>query len=285
MRPQQWVKNGILFFPLFFAQEIGKGDKLLHVFILFVGFCLLSSCIYILNDLLDIQEDRLHPTKRFRPLAAGEISPGKAFAFMLSLLGITTVYVRYFYPAPLLENRIVLLVVAYVLLNLLYSCLLKRIQIVDAMVIACGFVIRLEAGAEAGGIDLSHWLIIMTFILSLFLAFAKRLDDLRNFFATGVVSRKNITGYTIDFLNVVLAFLSAVITIVYILYTIAPEVTDRSSPYLYLTVPFVLTGIIRYLQILLVEQSTCNPTDILLHDRTLQLTIVGWLLVFTILIY
>jgi len=110
------------------------------------------------------------------------------------------------------------------------------------MIVACGFIIRLEAGAAAGEIELSHWLIIMTFILSLFLAFAKRRDDLLNFMETGQISRKNITGYTIDYLNVILSFLSSIIAVTYILYTLSPEVTSRSSEYLYATVPFVLAG-------------------------------------------
>lgn len=152
-------------------------------------------------------------------------------------------------------------------------------------IVACGFIIRLEAGAAAGEIELSHWLIIMTFILSLFLAFAKRRDDLLNFMETGQISRKNITGYTIDYLNVILSFLSSIIAVTYILYTLSPEVTSRSSEYLYATVPFVLAGIMRYLQIILVEKSNCNPTDILLQDRTLQLTVAGWFIVFALLIY
>ena len=122
----------------------------------------------------------------------------------------------------------------------------------------------------------------MTFILSLFLAFAKRRDDLLNFMETGQISRKNITGYTIDYLNVILSFLSSIIAVTYILYTLSPEVTSRSSEYLYATVPFVLAGI---MQIILVEKSNCNPTDILLQDRTLQLTVAGWFIVFALLIY
>ena len=183
------------------------------------------------------------------------------------------------------NNQIWLLSGGYVLLNLAYTLYLKQIQIIDAMIVACGFIIRLEAGAVAGEIELSHWLIIMTFILSLFLAFAKRRDDLRNFMETGQISRKNITGYTIDYLNVILSFLSSIIAVTYILYTLSPEVTSRSSEYLYATVPFVLAGIMRYLQIILVEKSNCNPTDILLQDRTLQLTVAGWFIVFALLIW
>lgn len=200
MRPFQWVKNIILFLPMFFAQEIGDTDRLWNVAILFAGFCLLTSGVYIFNDLMDAGEDRLHPVKRFRPIASRKVSPMAALVFM-------------------------------------------------------------------------------------FLAFAKRRDDLLNFMETGQISRKNITGYTIDYLNVILSFLSSIIAVTYILYTLSPEVTSRSSEYLYATVPFVLAGIMRYLQIILVEKSNCNPTDILLQDRTLQLTVAGWFIVFALLIY
>lgn len=281
MRPAQWVKNIILFLPLFFAGEIHVTGKLLHVGLLAAGFCMLTSGVYVFNDWMDAKEDRLHPLKQYRPIASGLIAPRVAALFMLCL---------YLAAAGLfcLANAgglIGLLAAGYVGLNLAYTLRLKQVQIIDAMLVACGFIIRLEAGAIGGGIALSHWLIIMTFILSLFLAFAKRRDDLLNYMETGQISRKNITGYTLDYLNVVLSFLSAIIAVTYILYTLSPEVTARTSPYLYITIPFVLAGIMRYLQILLVEKSSCNPTDILLHDRTLQLTIAGWLTVFALLIY
>ena len=282
MRPSQWVKNIILFLPMFFAQEIGDPDRLWNVAILFAGFCLLTSGVYIFNDLMDAGEDRLHPVKRFRPIASRKVSPMAALVFMFLLYATSALCFSFMYTS---NNQIWLLSGGYILLNLAYTLYLKQIQIIDAMIVACGFIIRLEAGAAAGEIELSHWLIIMTFILSLFLAFAKRRDDLLNFMETGQISRKNITGYTIDYLNVILSFLSSIIAVTYILYTLSPEVTSRSSEYLYATVPFVLAGIMRYLQIILVEKSNCNPTDILLQDRTLQLTVAGWFIVFALLIY
>ena len=282
MRPSQWVKNIILFLPVFFAQEMADLDRLQNVAILFAGFCMLTSGVYVFNDLMDAKEDRLHPAKQFRPIAARKGSPAEAIAFMFLLYGISALC---FSLLHISSDLIWSLVGGYILLNLAYTLFLKQVQIIDAMIVACGFIIRLEAGAAAGEIELSHWLIIMTFILSLFLAFAKRRDDLRNFMETGQISRKNITGYTIDYLNVILSFLSSIIAVTYILYTLSPEVTARSSEYLYVTVPFVLAGIMRYLQIILVEKSNCNPTDILLQDRTLQLTVAGWFIVFALLIY
>lgn len=282
MRPFQWVKNIILFLPLFFAQEMGDTTKLWNVAVLFVGFCMLTSGVYVFNDVSDAGEDRLHPVKRFRPVASGKIQPATAIVLMFLLYGISALCFNFLCTN---KNLIWLLSGGYILLNLAYTRFLKQVPIIDAMIIACGFIIRLEAGAIAGEIALSHWLIIMTFILSLFLAFAKRLDDLRNFMETGQVSRKNITGYTVDYLNVILSFLSSIIAVTYILYTLSPEVTSRSSEYLYVTIPFVLAGIMRYLQVILVEKSSCNPTDIILKDRILQLTVSGWFITFALLIY
>ena len=186
MRPFQWVKNIILFLPMFFAQEIGDTDRLWNVAILFAGFCLLTSGVYIFNDLMDAGEDRLHPVKRFRPIASRKVSPMAALVFMFLLYATSALCFSFMYTS---NNQIWLLSGGYILLNLAYTLYLKQVQIIDAMIVACGFIIRLEAGAAAGEIELSHWLIIMTFILSLFLAFAKRRDDLLNFMETGQISR------------------------------------------------------------------------------------------------
>lgn len=281
MRPAQWVKNVILFLPLFFAGEINSVDKLLNVGCLLLGFCMLTSGVYVFNDLIDAKEDRLHPLKQYRPIAARQVFAWQAVLLIVLLYLLSALFISG------VENRSILWLLAggYILLNLAYTLWLKHIQILDAMIVACGFILRLEAGAVAGEVILSHWLICMTFLLSLFLAFAKRRDDLLNYIETGQISRKNITGYTMDYLNIILAFLSAIIAVIYILYTLSPEVIARTHSSLYVTIPFVLTGIMRYLQIVLVEKSNCNPTDILLRDRTLQITVIAWLVTFALLIY
>ncbi len=281
IRPTQWIKNIILFLPLFFGQEINVWDKLQNTLLLFVAFCMLTSGVYIYNDRADAKEDRLHPLKRYRPIASGAISSSKALLLMFAL------YLPAFILIFLLPDFhiISLWAIGYILLNIAYTLFLKHQTILDVIIVACGFTIRLETGAIAGNIAISHWLIIMTFILSLFLAFSKRRDDLFNYIENGQISRKNIIGYNLDYLNIILAFLSAIITVIYTLYTLSPEVVARTNDQLFLTIPFVLMGIMRYLQIILVEKSNCNPTDILLHDRFLQLTILGWLVTFTLLIY
>ena len=159
MRPFQWVKNIILFLPMFFAQEIGDTDRLWNVAILFAGFCLLTSGVYIFNDLMDAGEDRLHPVKRFRPIASRKVSPMAALVFMFLLYATSALCFSFMYTS---NNQIWLLSGGYILLNLAYTLYLKQVQIIDAMIVACGFIIRLEAGAAAGEIELSHWLIIMT---------------------------------------------------------------------------------------------------------------------------
>ena len=152
MRPFQWVKNIILFLPIFFAQEIGDTDRLWNVAILFAGFCLLTSGVYIFNDLMDAGEDRLHPVKRFRPIASRKVSPMAALVFMFLLYATSALCFSFMYTS---NNQIWLLSGGYILLNLAYTLYLKQVQIIDAMIVACGFIIRLEAGAAAGEIYLS----------------------------------------------------------------------------------------------------------------------------------
>ena len=147
MRPSQWVKNIILFLPMFFAQEIGDPDRLWNVAILFAGFCLLTSGVYVFNDLMDAGEDRLHPVKRFRPIASRKVSPMAALVFMFLLYATSALCFSFMYTS---NNQIWLLSGGYILLNLAYTLYLKQVQIIDAMIVACGFIIRLEAGAAAG---------------------------------------------------------------------------------------------------------------------------------------
>ena len=230
---------------------------------------------------MDAGEDRLHPVKRFRPIASRKVSPMAALVFMFLLYATSALCFSFMYTS---NNQIWLLSGGYILLNLAYTLYLKQVQIIDAMIVACGSSSGLKRELPPG--DRTFALADYHDIHPLPVPrFCQAPDDLLNFMETGQISRKNITGYTIDYLNVILSFLSSIIAVTYILYTLSPEVTSRSSEYLYATVPFVLAGIMRYLQIILVEKSNCNPTDILLQDRTLQLTVAGWFIVFALLIY
>jgi 4-hydroxybenzoate polyprenyltransferase len=171
-------------------------------------------------------------------------------------------------------------------MNIAYTMILKSIPIIDVMIIAIGFVIRVIVGGVSTNIYLSEWIIIMTFLLALFLAIAKRRDDVIIYQNTGVIPRKNTNRYNLDFMNQVMSVISAVTIIAYIMYTLSPDVIERfGSRYIYLTSFFVLAGIIRYLQITIVDLKSGSPTKVLFRDRFIQFCILGWIIAFFVIIY
>lgn len=280
LRPYQYTKNLFIFAPLFFhfvyTKDIGGYelfDVLFSVFLSFVLFCFLASGVYIFNDLKDIEADRAHPKKKNRPLASGAISKNTAIAIMLSFWSIS--FVGSWFISPFL----LAVFVAYFLLNLAYSLGIKHVVIVDIFIIAIGFVLRLFAGASVG-IELSHWIVIMTFLLALFLAIAKRRDDVL-LASQGLQTRKNIDGYNLEFVNAAMVFMSGAILLAYILYTIEPAMPK----YLYLNSVFVIFGIVRYMQLTFVENASSDPARILLKDRKLQICVLAWLISFGFFVY
>ncbi len=277
LRPHQYVKNLFVFAPLLFSFHF-TSTQLVDTFVAFVLFCMIASSIYVLNDLMDIKEDKKHPKKCFRPLASGKVSKSTAKILILSL-SLSALGIAYIFNLVLFS---VLLI--YFALNIAYSLKLKHITIVDIFIIATGFVLRLFAGASVINNELSMWIIILTFLLALFLAVAKRRDDV--LLATqGKETRKNIDGYNLEFVNAVMVFMSGVIVVAYILYTVSEEVIRRvNSEYLYLTSFFVILGIMRYMQITFVEQNSGSPTKLILKDRFLQITILFWLASFFVIV-
>ena len=281
LRPHQYIKNLFLFLPAFFSLQIMDVDVVLRTCIAFVAYCCMASAVYILNDYKDRETDREHPVKRLRPLAAGTIKTSTAFILMGSLV------VLGFLLSILLGKSVFYLLTAYVFINVLYSFKLKHIAVVDIFIIALGFVIRIAVGAYAAPtpIPYSKWIVLMTFLGALFLALAKRRDDVL-LAAQGQKVRKSIDGYNLEFINGAMIIMASVLIVAYISYTIAPEIQENfGSEFLYLTVAFVILGVLRYLQISFVEERSGNPTKILLTDLFLQITIVAWLLSFVILIY
>ena len=240
----------------------------------FFAFCCIASSVYIFNDLMDLEQDKAHPRKQFRALASGKISQTAAVISMLCLILLAVI------SALQLSVHVLYLLLGYLLLNIAYSIKLKHIAIIDIFIIASGFVIRVVVGAQATGVHLSMWLVIMTFLLALFLAFAKRRDDV--LLATqGLSTRKNIDGYNLEFINAGMVVMSAVIIVCYILYSVSAEVVERiGSQYLYTTTLFVILGILRYMQLTFVNEESESPTRVVLKDRFLQLTIILWLLTF-----
>ncbi|RUM66229.1 MAG: prenyltransferase, partial [Sulfurospirillum sp.] len=189
LRPHQYIKNLFIFFPIFFALKITDFDLLFKAFVAFVAFSLVASAIYVLNDYFDIEVDKVHPKKRFRPLASGEISKEQARVIMLVL------FILGFFLMSLLSLKATLFLGLYALMNVAYSIKLKHISIVDTVTIAVGFVLRLFVGSAVTGIVLSKWIVIMVFLLALFLALAKRRDDVLIFLKNGTQSREVIKNY------------------------------------------------------------------------------------------
>ena len=280
IRPHQYVKNFFIFLPIFFALEINNVDLLFNTFVAFLSFSLSASAIYVLNDYHDIEEDRLHPKKKNRPLASGAISKKQAIAVMLILLTMG------FALMDSLSHLALGILGSYVVMNIAYSFFLKHVAIIDISIIAVGFVLRLLIGSTVTAIHLSGWIVMMTFLLALFMALAKRRDDMIIYLDTGKVMRKVIDGYNIQFLDTAMAIMAAVVIVAYTNYTLSPEIVAKTnSQYLYLTSVFVILGIMRYLAITFVIQDSGSPTKIVLKDRFIQITLLGWIMTFFWLLY
>lgn len=277
LRPHQYIKNLFIFAPLFFSFSFSSNIYIYNTLLTFILFSLLASSIYVLNDLMDIKEDRNHPTKKNRPLASGAVGKNTAIGLILLLSGVSLI------GGYLLNHNLFVVLLCYFILNIAYSLKLKHITIVDIFIIAIGFVLRLFAGASVIDSPLSMWIIIMTFLLALFLAIAKRRDDVLLAF-NGKETRKNIDGYNLEFVNAAMVFMSGVIVVAYILYTVSDSVIARlHTQYLYLTAFFVILGIMRYMQITFVEANSGNPTKIVLKDKFLQVTILLWIVSFFVI--
>lgn len=277
LRSHQYIKNLFIFAPIFFSFEFTLNNTVLTLLV-FVVFSILASSIYIFNDLLDIEEDKKHPTKKFRPLASGRVSKQNAIILFL-ILSVASLGVSFF-----VSIHLFMVLLVYFALNIAYSLGLKHITLVDIFIIATGFVLRLFAGASIIDTYLSMWIIIVTFLLALFLALAKRRDDVL-LSSQGKETRKNIDGYNLEFVNASMVLMAGIVVVSYILYTVSPNVMQKfNSDHLYLTTFFVVLGIMRYMQITFVEENSGSPTKIVLKDRSLQITIFLWLLSFVAIV-
>lgn len=284
LRPHQWVKNCFVFLPLFFNGDLNNLELFLDALVAFVAFCLIASSIYCFNDIYDVEADRKHPQKRMRPIASGKVSVSQAYCLIGILFLGSILVVCLGLPNSRLETMSVLTL--YFLMNIAYCVRLKNIALLDVFVIAVGFVLRILVGGMACKIMLSHWIILMTFLLALFLAFAKRRDDVVLYQETGVLPRKNVNRYNLDFMNQAITVISAVTMVAYVMYTVSDEVMERfGSRYVYLTTVFVLAGILRYMQITIVDVKSGSPTKVLMKDHFVQFCILGWIFAFLILIY
>ena len=281
LRPHQWVKNTFIFIPLFFGGSLFDMADWTSSLVAFVAFSFAASAIYSINDIVDVEADKKHPKKCKRPIAAGLVSKRQA-----SLLAIILAIAALALPF-LLNNWMLSVVIAvYLAMNLCYCIRLKHYAIIDVCIVAMGFVMRIVAGGVATDIVLSRWIVMMTFLLTLFLSFAKRRDDVLIMNETGMAPRKNPSRYTLTFINQAITITGGVMLVCYIMYTVSPEVIERfNSPNLYMTSFFVILGLLRYIQLTVVDERSGEPTRLVLSDRLIQLIIAGWIISFAIIIY
>lgn len=279
LRIPQWIKNLFIFVPAFFAEKAAdwrvQGDLLIS----FLAFSMLASCVYIINDYVDIEQDKQHPTKKNRPLAAGKISKQQAI-LMLGFMFVGSTVLAYS-----IKQDLLIVMLFYLIMNILYSFKLKHIALLDISIIALGFLLRIFAGGIVAAVPVSKWLILMVFLLAMLLALAKRRDEFL-IAKEGKDIRKAIEGYNLEFINVAMVLIASVTVVSYIMYSVSEEVIKRiGNDNLYLTSFFVILGILRYLQITLVYQQSGSPTKVLFTDFFIQLVLLGWLLMFGFLLY
>jgi decaprenyl-phosphate phosphoribosyltransferase len=278
LRPDQWVKNLFVAAPLFFTPPAMSVGNILLVMAGIACFCAFASSVYIVNDYMDREADREHPVKADRPLAAGTVSLASAFSLFALLLGGGLA------GALALDVRFAALGAAYISMNLAYSLWLKHVSVVDVLLIAVSFVLRVMAGAVLIDIEPSAWILIVSGLLALFLALAKRRDDLVRSLGHG--HRRSLSGYTLAFLDTSLAVVLGALLVAYMVYTTDQRVMEQlGTEHLVYTVIFVIAGVLRYLQITLVERRSGSPTAMVLSDRFLIVTILLWALTLAILIH
>lgn len=279
LRPKQWIKNLVIFAGLVFDGQLTRLNPFLTVFAAFILFCLVSGITYTINDLLDVEADRNHPKKSQRPIASGRLSTRQAIIFVAILAVLT-------FPLAFLLNPLFgAICTGYTLLMLAYSNWLKRIMLIDVMVIALGFVIRVVAGVVVITVEFfSPWLLILTTFLALYLGFGKRLSELKLLEKSAGDHRKVLDGYTLPLLNQFMTIITSAILITYVLYTFNAH-PDQNHYVMMITIPMVLYGIFRYMTILQKSTDAANPEEVLLNDRPLQISVVLWAISVFLILY
>jgi 4-hydroxybenzoate polyprenyltransferase len=279
MRPRQWIKNLVVFAALIFARKLTEPLLLRSSFYAFLLFCAVSGGVYIVNDLLDVDRDRKHPTKSRRPIASRALGTVPALTAAVLLLSGSIM------AGFLLATTFGAVLLIYVALNFAYSLWLKEVVIIDVMLIATGFVLRAVAGALVIDVTISPWLILCTILLSLFLGFCKRRQELEAL-QDAHDHRPSLREYSVEYIDQMISVVTAATVVAYSFYTVSPEVELKlGTRYLYLTVPFVLYGIFRYLYLVHKKGRGGSPTQALLTDRPLLVCVGLWGLAVVLLIY
>ncbi|MDQ2682722.1 MAG: decaprenyl-phosphate phosphoribosyltransferase [Chloroflexota bacterium] len=271
MRPIQWTKNSLVFAALLFDRQVFEFDALWRCLLAAIVFCGVSSAIYLVNDLRDVEQDRLHPRKRFRPIAAGDVSAGQASRIAVLLLVVSLV------TSVAIRPAFALIIIGYIALMIAYSYGLKRLVIVDVFAIASGFVLRAAGGAIAIAVSASPWLFVCTALGALFIGFGKRRNELVTLEGTAGAHRANLDEYSLPMLDQIIAIVSAAMLISYSLYTFdATNVPDSHA--MMLTIPFVAYGLFRYLYLVYRKGEGGTPELLLVRDPGLLTCIAGWVI-------
>ncbi len=280
LRPMQWSKNTVVFGALLFSKHLFDRDSVGLVVLGFLAFCAVASGAYVMNDIRDCERDRQHPLKSLRPLPSGRIGMGTALFLCVTLMSVGVA------GALALNFLFGVLVCLYLALQFAYTFWLKEIVILDVMAIAAGFVIRAGAGGVVIDVPVSPWLIICTFLLMLFLGFSKRRHELILLETRATDHRASLREYSPYFLDQMIAVVTASTVVAYAIYTVSPEVREKlGTDKLYLTIPFVLFGIFRYLYLVHQREEGGNPTQLLLSDRPILIDLLLWVLTCALLLY
>jgi len=279
MRPKQWPKNAFLFAALVFDRQLFTLESFLITFSAFILFCLVSSLVYIINDLVDIEKDQQHPVKRERPLASGKLSKKTAItaAVILSLI--------VFPAAFILDLGLGLILIGYLILMLAYSFYLKNLPLIDVMVIAAGFVLRVAAGLVIIETErFSPWLFVTTTFLALFIALGKRRTEIHLLESGAEAHRHVLSGYTLDLLDQLLTVVLSITLMTYCLYTFSAEILPGNHSMM-LTIPFVIFGLFRYLYLVRIKNIGGAPEEVVFTDRPMQAAVGLWALTVIAILY
>jgi 4-hydroxybenzoate polyprenyltransferase len=271
IRPRQWIKNVFVFAGLIFSRHFFFPASIAKSVAAFLLFCVLSSGIYILNDVFDLEEDKMHPNKKQRPIAAGKIT--RRAGVMLATGCIAAALVGAYFTASSLFYTCII----YTVLMVVYSAVVKHIIILDVLFVSVGYVLRAIAGAVVIRVEISPWLLLCTLLLALFLAISKRRSEIIRLGEQAVQHRKTLSRYSISLLNQMIGIVTSACIVSYCLYTLAPETTAKfGSASLIYTIPFVIYGIFRYLYLTFTSTDAESPEKILTKDLPLQFCLVLW---------
>lgn len=276
LRTKQWIKNLFIFAPMVFAQKAFDEESLVKVTVATVLFCLLTSCVYMLNDIEDMAKDAMHPVKRLRPIVSGEVSKKNVLWIVGILLPVSILL------GICLEINFGVVMIVYFLNNYLYSRFLKRMVIIDVMSIAIGFVLRVIAGAEVIGVYMSPWILMCTLFLALFLGFSKRRNEIVTLGNNAVKFRENLEEYSVEFIDNMISVVVSMTLVAYSMYTFFSQ---NDLYIMTATVPLVIYGVFRYQYLVHRKNEGGSPEETILSDKTLLVVVALWIVMVMLAIY